>query len=73
MPGFTSLMYDGSRHPLGEKHDETAAFAELALRRAFSLARARLASSAFGGEGSAATDPEEAAIFPADSGVDAMA
>ena len=71
--GFTSLMYDGSRHPLARNIDETARVAELAHAAGISCEGEIGFVGYSGGEGSAGTDPEEAAIFARDSGVDAMA
>jgi fructose-bisphosphate aldolase, class II len=71
--GFTSLMYDGSRHPLAQNIDETARVAELAHGAGISCEGEIGFVGYAGGEGSAGTEPEEAAIFARDSGVDAMA
>jgi fructose-bisphosphate aldolase class II len=71
--GFTSLMYDGSRHPLGRNIDETARVADLAHAAGVSCEGEIGFVGYAGGEGSAGTDPDEAAIFARDSGVDAMA
>jgi fructose-bisphosphate aldolase class II len=71
--GFTSLMYDGSRAPLSQNIAETAAVAELAHAAGISCEGEIGFVGYAGGEGSAGTDPEEAAIFARDSGVDAMA
>ena len=71
--GFTSLMYDGSRKPLALNIAETAAVAELAHAAGISCEGEIGFVGYSGGEGSAGTDPEEAAIFARDSGVDAMA
>ena len=71
--GFTSLMFDGSRKPLQQNIDETAAIAEMA----HAAGSAGEGESGFvgysGGEGSAGTDPDEAATFATQTGVDAMA
>ncbi len=71
--GFTSLMYDGSRKPLAQNIDETAQVAALAHAAGISCEGEIGFVGYSGGEGSAGTDPEEAAIFARDSGVDAMA
>jgi len=71
--GFTSLMYDGSRRPLAQNVAETAAVAELARAAGISCEGEIGFVGYAGGEGSAGTDPAEAAIFARDSGVDAMA
>jgi len=71
--GFTSLMYDGSRAPLAQNIAETAAVAELAHAAGISCEGEIGFVGYAGGEGSAGTDPAEAAIFARDSGVDAMA
>lgn len=71
--GFTSLMYDGSRKPLAQNIAETAQVAEMAHAAGISCEGEIGFVGYSGGEGSAGTDPEEAAIFARDSGVDAMA
>lgn len=71
--GFTSLMYDGSRKPLRQNIDETAAIAEMAHAAGISCEGEIGFVGYAGGEGSNGTDPEEAAIFARESGVDAMA
>jgi fructose-bisphosphate aldolase class II len=71
--GFTSLMYDGSRHPLARNIAETARVAELAHAGNASCEGEIGFVGYAGGEGSAGTDPAEADIFARDSGVDAMA
>ncbi|WP_439570253.1 class II fructose-bisphosphate aldolase [Roseovarius mucosus] len=71
--GFTSLMYDGSRKPLAQNIDETAQVAELAHASGISCEGEIGFVGYSGGEGSAGTDPSEAAIFARESGVDAMA
>lgn len=71
--GFTSLMYDGSRHPLAQNIEETARVAELAHGAGISCEGEIGFVGYAGGEGSAGTDPGEAAIFATQSGVDAMA
>jgi len=71
--GFTSLMYDGSRKPLNQNIDETAQVAELAHQADISCEGEIGFVGYDGGEASDGTDPEEAAIFAGQSGVDAMA
>lgn len=71
--GFTSLMFDGSRKPLQQNIDETAAIAEMAHAAGISCEGEIGFVGYAGGENSAGTDPEEAAKFAAQTGVDAMA
>ncbi|MEE2818124.1 MAG: class II fructose-bisphosphate aldolase [Pseudomonadota bacterium] len=71
--GFTSVMYDGSRKPLAENIDETAAIVEMAKAAGVSCEGEIGFVGYSGGEGSAGTDPEEARRFAAETGVDAMA
>jgi len=71
--GFTSLMYDGSRKPLAQNIDETAAIAEMAHKAGLSCEGEIGFVGYANGEGSNGTDPAEAAKFAKDSGVDAMA
>ena len=71
--GFTSLMFDGSRLPLGQNIDATAAVAELA-RAAGASCEGEIGFVGYaGGASSAGTDPAEAARFARETGVDAMA
>lgn len=71
--GFTSVMYDGSRKPLAENIDETAAIVEMAKAAGVSCEGEIGFVGYSGGEGSAGTDPEEARRFAAETGVDAIA
>ena len=71
--GFTSLMYDGSRKPLAQNIAETAQVAELAHAAGISCEGEIGFVGYSGGDASAGTNPDEAAIFARDSGVDAMA
>ena len=71
--GFTSLMFDGSRKPLNQNIDETAAIAEMAHAAGISCEGEIGFVGYDGGEASAGTDPSEAAKFARDTGVDAMA
>ncbi len=71
--GFTSVMFDGSRKPLRQNIDETAAIAEMAHAAGISCEGEIGFVGYSGGESSNGTDPEEAVQFARDSGVDAMA
>ncbi|MEM9577870.1 MAG: class II fructose-bisphosphate aldolase [Pseudomonadota bacterium] len=71
--GFTSLMFDGSRLPLAENIDQTARIAEIAHAAGISCEGEIGFVGYSDGEQSTGTDPEEAATFARDSGVDAMA
>ncbi len=71
--GFTSLMYDGSRKPLSQNIDETARIAEMAHAAGISCEGEIGFVGYAGGEQSAGTDPDEAARFARETGVDAMA
>ncbi|MEM1387718.1 MAG: class II fructose-bisphosphate aldolase [Pseudomonadota bacterium] len=71
--GFTSLMFDGSRKPYGQNVEETARIAELAHSAGISCEGEIGFVGYDGGEASAGTDPEEAARFARDTGIDAMA
>lgn len=71
--GFTSLMFDGSRKPLQQNIDETAEIAEMAHAAGISCEGEIGFVGYSGGEGSNGTDPDEAAKFAKESGVDAMA
>ena len=71
--GFTSLMYDGSRKPLNQNIDETAAIADMAHKAGISCEGEIGFVGYDNGENSAGTDPQEAAIFARDTKVDAMA
>ena len=71
--GFTSLMFDGSRKPLSQNIDETAEIAEMAHSAGISCEGEIGFVGYDNGEASAGTDPQEAAKFAKDSGVDAMA
>ncbi len=71
--GFTSLMFDGSKKPLQENIDETAAIAELAHAAGISCEGEIGFVGYAGGAASAGTDPAEAAIFAKATKVDAMA
>lgn len=71
--GFTSLMFDGSRKPLQQNIDETAAIAEMAHAAGISCEGEIGFVGYADGEDSAGTDPAEAAKFAVETGVDAMA
>ena len=71
--GFTSLMFDGSRKPLSQNIDETARIVEMAHAAGISCEGEIGFVGYSGGENSNGTDPEEAAKFARDTGVDAMA
>lgn len=71
--GFTSLMYDGSRKPLIQNIEETQRVVELAHAAGISCEGEIGFVGYDGGEQSAGTDPQEAAQFAMQTGVDAMA
>lgn len=71
--GFTSLMFDGSRTPLRQNIADTLKIAEMAHSAGISCEGEIGFVGYSNGEKSAGTDPEEAAIFARDTGVDAMA
>jgi fructose-bisphosphate aldolase class II len=71
--GFTSVMYDGSSKPLSQNIDETAAIAEMAHAAGASCEGEIGFVGYAGGAASNGTDPNEAAKFAAETGVDAMA
>ncbi|SMX50550.1 class II fructose-bisphosphate aldolase [Maliponia aquimaris] len=71
--GFTSVMYDGSRKPLAQNIDETAAITAMAHAAGVSCEGEIGFVGYSGGEASAGTDPDEAARFARETGVDAMA
>jgi len=71
--GFTSLMYDGSRKPLTQNIDETAAIVELAHAASISCEGEIGFVGYCEGEESAGTDPIDAQKFAEQTGVDAMA
>jgi len=71
--GFTSLMYDGSKKPLTQNIDETARIAEMAHVAGISCEGEIGFVGYAGGAESAGTDPDEAARFARETGVDAMA
>ncbi len=71
--GFTSLMFDGSRKPLKDNIKETRQIVKLAQQSGISCEGEIGFVGYAGGERSAGTDPREAAIFAAETGIDAMA
>ncbi|WIY25683.1 class II fructose-bisphosphate aldolase [Parasedimentitalea psychrophila] len=71
--GFTSVMFDGSRTSLSQNIDDTAAIVEMAHAAGVSCEGEIGFVGYSGGEGSAGTDPDEAAKFARETGVDAMA
>ncbi|MBM7069290.1 class II fructose-bisphosphate aldolase [Actibacterium sp. 188UL27-1] len=71
--GFTSVMFDGSRKPLQQNIEETAAIVEMAHKSKASCEGEIGFVGYADGENSAGTDPEEAAVFARETGVDAMA
>ena len=71
--GFTSVMFDGSRKQLADNIDQTAAIVQMAHQAGVSCEGEIGFVGYSGGETSAGTDPEEAAQFARDTGVDAMA
>ncbi|MCH2095259.1 MAG: class II fructose-bisphosphate aldolase [Rhodobacteraceae bacterium] len=71
--GFTSIMFDGSRKSLAQNIAETAAIAEMAHAAGASCEGEIGFVGYSGGETSAGTDPEEAAQFARQTGIDAMA
>ncbi|MFT6073298.1 MAG: fructose-bisphosphate aldolase class II [Yoonia sp.] len=71
--GFTSLMFDGSRKLLADNIKETLQIAEIAHKAGISCEGEIGFVGYSGGEASAGTDPSEAALFAAETGVDAMA
>jgi fructose-bisphosphate aldolase class II len=71
--GCTSLMYDGSRAPLSQNIQETAAIAEMAHAAGISCEGEIGFVGYSGGEASAGTDPAQAAQFARETRVDAMA
>ncbi len=71
--GFTSLMYDGSRKPLAQNIEETAAVVRMAHAAGISCEGEIGFVGYAQGESSAGTDPTEAAQFARKTGVDAMA
>ena len=66
-------MYDGSKKPLAQNIDETARIAEMAHSAGISCEGEIGFVGYDGGAESAGTDPEEAAQFARQTGVDAMA
>lgn len=71
--GFTSVMFDGSRKPLDQNIEETARIADMAHAAGISCEGEIGFVGYSGGEASSGTDPDEAARFARETGVDAMA
>lgn len=71
--GFSSVMFDGSRTSLAQNIEDTAAIVELAHAAGVSCEGEIGFVGYSGGEGSAGTDPGEAAKFATETDVDAMA
>ena len=71
--GFTSVMFDGSRTPLQQNIDDTAAIVEMAHAAGVSCEGEIGFVGYSGGEGSSGTDPNDAARFARETCVDAMA
>ena len=71
--GFSSVMYDGSRLSLQENIESTRAVVELAHRQGISVEGEIGFVGYAEGETSATTDPQEAAMFARETGIDAMA
>ncbi len=71
--GFTSVMFDGSDLPLADNIRETATIARLARDHGVSCEGEIGVVGYAGGAGSTHTDPDEAARFAAETGVDALA
>ncbi len=71
--GFTSLMFDGSKLPLQENIDQTAAIAEMAHGAGISCEGEIGFVGYAAGAASEGTDPEEAQTFARETRVDAMA
>ena len=71
--GFTSVMYDGSRAAFNQNIEETAAIVEMAHKAGVSCEGEIGFVGYADGERSHGTDPDEAAEFARQTGVDAMA
>lgn len=71
--GFTSVMYDGSRKAVQENAGITARIVDFAHRAGVSVEGEVGFVGYSGGETSAMTRPEDAALFERESGVDALA
>lgn len=71
--GFTSVMFDGSRMPIERNIEETARIVEMA-HAAGASCEGEIGFVGYAeGERSEGTDPDEAARFARETGVDAMA
>lgn len=71
--GFTSVMFDGSRKPLDKNIAQTREIVQMAHAAGVSCEGEIGFVGYSGGDDSAGTDPDEAARFARETGVDAMA
>lgn len=71
--GFTSIMYDGSLDPLEKNIEDTARIAEMAHRAGLSCEGELGVVGYVDGAPSRGTDPDEAARFARETGIDALA
>jgi fructose-bisphosphate aldolase class II len=71
--GFTSVMFDGSNLPLADNIAQTKAIARMAHATGISCEGEIGVVGYHGGAASAGTDPQEAARFAPEKGVNAMA
>ena len=71
--GFSSVMFDGSRKPVSQNIEMTAKIVEIAKQAGVSVEGEIGFVGYSEGESSAGTLPDEAALFAAQTGVDAMA
>ncbi|MCP4380774.1 MAG: class II fructose-bisphosphate aldolase [Hyphomicrobiales bacterium] len=71
--GFTSVMYDGSKRPIEENIETTAAIVELAHAAGVSVEGEVGVVGYAGGSASAGTDPVDAQRFDREAGADALA
>ncbi len=71
--GFTSVMFDGARAPLQQNIDHTGAIVQMAHKAGVSCEGEIGFVGYSDGDDSTGTDPQEAAKFARDTGVDAMA
>lgn len=71
--GFTSVMFDGSALPIDQNIETTAQVVELARPHGISVEGEVGFVGYAQGEASAATSPDEAALFDRESGADALA
>ncbi len=71
--GFTSVMFDGSRHQIGRNIELTAEVAAMAADAAISCEGEIGFVGHEGGESSTCTDPQQAGRFARETGIDAVA